>query len=82
MSCYECLLAGIVRDAVGSCHHCSAALCAEHICVVDDPVTGCVPLVRTIVLPKKARLLLCNTCKAALEQQPRSTYSEYVGIEH
>ncbi len=81
MSCYECLRAGIVRDAVGLCHHCSAALCTEHLCVVDDPVTGCVPLVRTIVLPKKAGLLLCSTCKAALEQ-PRSSHSEYIGIEH
>jgi len=81
MECYECLQVGIRREASGLCHHCSAALCAEHVCVVDDPVTGCVPLVRTIVLPKKARLLLCSTCKAAL-QQPRSTYSEYIGIEH
>ena len=48
---------------LGLCHHCSAALCKEHICVVDDPVTAGVPLVRTIVLPKKARLLLCSTCK-------------------
>ena len=53
----------------------------EHICVIDDPVTGGVPLVRTVVLPKKARLLLCGTCKAALEQ-PRSGYTEYIGIEH
>ena len=79
--CYECLQAGEIRDAVGLCHHCAAALCAEHICVVDDPVTGGVPLVRTVVLPKKARLLLCGTCKAALEQ-PRSGHAEYVGIEH
>jgi hypothetical protein len=49
--------------------------------VVDDPVAGGIPLVRTVILPKKARLLLCSTCKAALEQ-PRSGYAEYVGIEH
>lgn len=55
--------------------------CVRNTCVVDDPVTGGVPLVRTVVLPKKARLLLCGTCKAALEQ-PRSGYAEYVGIEH
>jgi len=79
--CYECLRAGETRDAVGSCHHCSAALCVEHICVVDDPVTDIRPLVRTVVLPKKARLLLCRTCKAALEQ-PRSSQAEYAGIEH
>lgn len=44
MSCHECLRAGIVRDAVGLCHHCSAAFCTEHMCVVDDPVTAGVPL--------------------------------------
>ena len=81
MECYECLLAGRTRDAVGLCRHCNAALCVEHVCVVEDPVTGSVPLVRTVVLPKKARLLLCSTCKTALEQ-PRSTHSEYVGIKH
>jgi hypothetical protein len=81
MHCYECLQNNVTREAIGLCHHCSAALCAEHICVIDDPVTGGVPLVRTVVLPKQARLLLCGTCKAALEQ-PRSGYTEYVGIEH
>lgn len=68
MHCYECLQAGVTRDAVGLCHHCSAALCAEHICVVADRVTATSPLVLTVVLPKRARLLLCGTCKAALEQ--------------
>jgi hypothetical protein len=81
MHCYECLQNNVTREAVGLCHHCSAALCAEHTWVVDDPVTGGVPLVRTVVLPKPARLLLCGTCKAALEQ-PRSGHAEYVGIEH
>ena len=80
MSCYECLLRGIVRDAVGLCHHCSAALCTEHVCVVEDPVIAGVPIVRTIVLPKKTRLFLCSTCKAALDQL-RSIHSGYLGIE-
>jgi hypothetical protein len=81
MHCYECLQNDVNREAVGLCHHCSAALCAEHICVVDDPVIDVRPLIRTIVLPKRARLLLCSTCKAALEQ-PRSGQAEYAGIEH
>jgi hypothetical protein len=81
MQCYECLQSGETRGAVGLCHHCCAALCREHICEVDDPVTGGLPLVRTIILPKKARLLLCRTCEAALEQ-PRSGCAKYVGIEH
>jgi len=79
--CYECLQLGETRDAVGICHHCSAALCREHIWAVDDPVTAIYPLVRTVVLPKKARLLMCGTCKAALEQ-PRSGREEYAGMEH
>ena len=55
MHCYECLQNNVTREAIGLCHHCSAALCAEHICVIDDPVTGGVPLVRTVVLPKQAQ---------------------------
>jgi hypothetical protein len=79
--CYECLQAGETRDAIGICHHCSAALCAEHIYTVEDPITATEPLVRKVVLPKKARLLLCGTCKAALDQ-PRPSQAEYAGIEH
>jgi hypothetical protein len=68
MHCYECFQADVAREAVGLCHHCSVALCAEHARMVTDPVTENYPLMRTVVLPKPARLLLCDTCKAALEQ--------------
>ncbi len=81
MHCYECLRGGVTRDSVGLCHHCSAALCEGHIFAVDDPVTTGALVNRTVILPKKARVLLCRTCKEALEQ-PRSSHSEYVGIEH
>jgi hypothetical protein len=37
--CYECSQAGDTRDAVGLCHHCSAAR-EEHVCAVDDPVSS------------------------------------------
>jgi hypothetical protein len=67
MHCYECSRNDAIRDAVGLCHHCSAALCAEHARMVADPVTAIYPLMRPTVLPVHARLL-CNTCKAALEQ--------------
>jgi hypothetical protein len=68
MHCYECSKDDVTRDAVGLCHHCLAALCTEHACVVADPVTAIYPLMRPTELPKHARLLLCCTCKAALEQ--------------
>jgi hypothetical protein len=68
MVCYECSLAGKQRDAVGLCHHCSAALCTEHAQMVADEITTQVPVVKTIVLPRKARLLLCQICRAAIEQ--------------
>ena len=68
MFCYECSKARKNCDAVGLCHHCSAALCAEHARIVAEPVTTTAALLRTIVLPKKARLLLCDTCFAALAQ--------------
>ena len=68
MVCYECSVAGKRRDAVGLCHFCSAALCVEHAQVVPEEITAHVPVVKTIVLPRKARRILCQTCKAALEQ--------------
>ncbi|MGO9274085.1 MAG: DUF2180 family protein [Terriglobia bacterium] len=68
MLCYECSKVGRNREAVGLCHHCSAGLCADHACVTVDPVTTTYPLCRTVVLPQKARQLLCATCLRALQQ--------------
>jgi len=68
MHCYECLRVGVEKSAIGLCHHCSAALCKDHAQVVADPVIGVEPLVKRVVLPNRARLLLCATCNAALEQ--------------
>jgi len=71
MHCYECSQAGEVRDAVALCHHCSAALCAEHARVLVDAMIAPAPLSKEVVLPKRARVLLCPTCQAALEQVRR-----------
>lgn len=68
MQCFECFEGGVERDAIALCHHCSAALCAHHAFVVPDPVTAMEPLFKTVVLPKRARVMLCGTCKQALAQ--------------
>lgn len=68
MLCYECSKVGRNQDAVGLCHHCSAALCREHSQIVADPVTITYPVAKAVVLPLQARLFLCETCLAALEQ--------------
>ncbi len=68
MICFECAVAGSSRDAVALCHHCSAALCLDHARRVDDPVTVLHAVCKPVVLPKHARLILCATCQAALEQ--------------
>ena len=68
MLCYECWKAGRSREAVGLCHNCSAGLCADHACVIADPVTATRPVFKTVVLPQKARQLLCARCLRALEQ--------------
>ncbi len=70
MECYQCLQAGITREAAGLCHHCSAGLCREHICTVEDPITLRRVLAPSEVLPKRARVLLCSICKGALEKLP------------
>ena len=68
MICFECERAGENRDAIGICHHCSAGLCSEHARTVDDPVTAVYAVCKTVVLPKRARMILCEICRAALEQ--------------
>lgn len=68
MECYQCLQDGIQRDAVGLCHHCSAALCSDHIFAVEEPLMLKHLMVPSTIFPKKARLMLCSTCKAALDQ--------------
>jgi hypothetical protein len=69
MYCYECSQAGTRQEAIGICHHCSVALCQQHASMITDPVTMTALINRTVVLPKKARLLLCTTCLAALQQE-------------
>ena len=69
MICYECQQASKRRDAVALCHHCSAALCPEHAVVLSDPVTTQYPVCKTLVLPLRARLFLCGTCREALRQK-------------
>ncbi len=69
MCCYECSQAGTRGEAIGICHHCSVGLCQEHAAMIEDQVTMTALINRTVVLPKKARLLLCNTCLAALQQE-------------
>jgi hypothetical protein len=80
MICYECELLGKRRDAAALCHHCSAALCSEHIAVLTDPVTEQYPISRVVVLPLQARLFLRNTCKQALEQTTKwNSSKDHVG---
>ena len=69
MLCYECSQTGPRQEAIGLCHHCSVGLCQGHASMITDPVTMTALIIRTVVLPKKARLLLCSTCLAALEQE-------------
>jgi hypothetical protein len=68
MCCYECSQTGNRREAMGICHHCSVGVCQQHASLISDPVTMTQFISRTIVLPMRARLLLCHVCLAALEQ--------------
>jgi hypothetical protein len=69
MRCFDCSQEGKHSEAAGICHHCSAALCTEHIHAVTDPVRMRSPVVRTVELPLRARLILCETCLSALRQE-------------
>ena len=68
MLCYECSKAGRHEEAVGLCHSCSAGLCSDHACVTALPVTTTYPVCKTVVLPQRARQMLCATCLGALQQ--------------
>ncbi len=67
MECFECET-GKSGEVVGLCHHCSVALCREHGSMVADTVCVTEPITHSVALPKRARLLLCRTCKTALLQ--------------
>lgn len=71
MNCYVCSHENTDRVAVGLCHQCSAAICSEHAIEVSRELTAGILINFTWTLPVKARQLLCNVCKAALEQ-PRT----------
>jgi len=68
MNCMECERGGIHRTAVALCHSCSAALCLEHAEVVPKRLEMQVPVCKTVALPIAARLVLCGTCRRAVEQ--------------
>ena len=68
MICFECAKSGARREAAALCHHCSAALCLDHARTVEDPIRSIAAICKPVVLPKHARLVLCDTCLAALEQ--------------
>jgi len=69
MICYECHQGGKTREAVALCQHCSAGLCSNHASILDDPVTTLYPVVKIVVLPLRARVFLCTTCRDALRQR-------------
>ena len=60
----------ILRSS-GAMSPCSAGLCREHIFAVPRSVITIVPLDREVLLPIKARELLCPVCREALEQPRR-----------
>ncbi len=68
MKCFDCAMKGIATETIGICHHCSAGICDTHGTLVSDPVTVPAVVMGTRVLPKRARLLFCHLCLAALRQ--------------
>ena len=68
MNCLECEQNGVHRTAVALCHNCSAALCLEHAEVLPKHLEMHVPVGKTVDLPLPARVILCHTCHAAINQ--------------
>ena len=76
MKCFDCSDERRVNDAIGVCHHCSVGVCQSHGSLLSDPVTMRAQIVKSVVLPKKARILLCKTCMDALAQPHDSSLVE------
>ncbi|MBI4902178.1 MAG: DUF2180 family protein [Acidobacteria bacterium] len=68
MNCLECAQREVHTPAIGVCHSCSAAVCVEHAEILAKTLEASAPICKTVTLPVKARLLLCRTCRAAIEQ--------------
>lgn len=68
MNCLDCEQNGVHQTAVALCHNCSAALCLEHAEVLPKHLEMHVPVGKTVELPVRARVILCQTCHAAINQ--------------
>ena len=69
MCCMDCARAGKKSDAAALCHSCSAALCLDHALVIPRRLDRMVHVLKSKDLPIQARMILCETCKAALDQR-------------
>ena len=75
MLCYECKSKSVRREAVSLCHHCGVALCEEHAHVESVPIAATYgdrsfpSMTGTSELPRKARVVRCGVCQAALAQK-------------
>ena len=57
MKCLDCSTSqGRATEAMGVCHHCSAGVCESDSALVSDPVTMQALIMRTVILPKRARV--------------------------
>jgi hypothetical protein len=68
VNCLDCATNGKQTPAVGLCHSCSAALCLHHMEVVQYYLETSRPICGTAALPIAGRVILCRTCRKAVEQ--------------
>jgi len=65
MECFDCAAVDRQRPAVGICHDCGAAVCAEHARVVPRWLTRAAAINRVVQVEPPGRLVLCPVCEAA-----------------
>jgi len=66
MNCYDCAtLDHLTRAAVGVCHECGAAVCADHTTVAHRYLTRTALINRVETVNPPARVIYCTTCAAA-----------------
>lgn len=74
MNCLDCTVHDHHdRPAVGTCHHCGAGICIDHVELVGDHLTRIEPLNRVVTVDPPARRLRCHTCHTALTAAAPST---------
>lgn len=65
MNCLDCQDSSTQAPAIGVCHQCGAAVCAEHVVVQSKRLSCLRAVARVVVIDRPVRRVLCRACAQA-----------------